>query len=119
MSTPLDSYPELLARLRAFVSEREWAQFHSPKNLTMALTGELGELVEHFQWLRSEDSESLEPDTLREVRRELADIQIYLMLLSDRLGVDLMEAVDDKIKENEEKYPAERARGRSTKYNDL
>ncbi len=119
MSTESDDYKELLGRLRAFVGERDWSQFHTPKNLAMALTGEVGELVEHFQWLDAAASDSLDADTLREVRRELADVQIYAMLLADRLGIDLMEAIRDKIEENEGKYPAEQARGRSNKYNDL
>ncbi|MEX0607123.1 MAG: nucleotide pyrophosphohydrolase [Halofilum sp. (in: g-proteobacteria)] len=119
MSTETNEYEELLGRLRNFASERDWSQFHTPKNLAMALTGEVGELVEHFQWLSSEASDSLDAEAQREVRRELADVQIYAMLLADRLGIDLMEAVRDKIEENEGKYPAERARGRSNKYNDL
>ena len=113
------TFEELQQRLQHFVGEREWSRFHSPKNLSMALTGEVGELVEHFQWLDSEASEALEPGTREAVRRELADVQIYLMLLAGRLDMDLLEAVDDKIDENESKYPAEKARGRSDKYTNL
>ena len=101
------------------MSERDWSQFHSPKNLAMALTGEVGELVEHFQWLSIEASDALDNDTRNDVRRELADVQIYLMLLAERLDIDLMEAVSEKIEENAVKYPVERARGRSDKYSDL
>ncbi|MCS4503956.1 nucleotide pyrophosphohydrolase [Arhodomonas aquaeolei] len=114
-----DRYRELVDALRAFVDERDWSQFHSPKNLAMALTGEVGELVEHFQWLSGEDSDALDPETRAEVRRELADVQIYLMLLANRLDIDLMDAVRDKIPENAAKYPAERARGHSRKYDRL
>lgn len=113
------SFQDLQHQLQAFVDERDWSQFHSPKNLAMALTGEVGELVEHFQWLEGEQSDSLEPEALAEVRKELADVQIYLMLLSNRLGVDLLDAVKEKVEENERKYPADRARGRSDKYNRL
>lgn len=113
------TFGELQQRLQHFVDEREWSRFHSPKNLAMALTGEVGELVEHFQWLDGEASEALEPGTREAVRRELADVQIYLMLLAGRLDMDLLEAVDDKIDENESKYPADKARGRSDKYTNL
>lgn len=112
-------YQDLIRQLRGFVDERDWSQFHSPKNLAMALTGEIGELVEHFQWLSSEASDALDATTRHDVRRELADVQIYLMLLADRLDVDLMQAVADKIEENALKYPAHRARGRSDKYDKL
>ena len=112
-------YQDLIRQLRGFVDERAWSQFHSPKNLAMALTGEIGELVEHFQWLSSEASDALDATTRHDVRRELADVQIYLMLLADRLDVDLMQAVADKIEENALKYPAHRARGRSDKYDKL
>lgn len=119
MSTDANEYAEVWERLHGFVSEREWSQFHSPKNLAMALTGEVGELVEHFQWISGEASDALDSDTKDNVRRELADVQIYLMLLADRLDIDLMEAVSDKIEENAAKYPLERACGRANKYNDL
>lgn len=119
MSTETSDYEDQLNRLRGFVDERDWSQFHDPKNLAMALTGEVGELVEHFQWLSNEESDALPPETREQVRRELADVQIYLMLLADRLNVDLMGAVNAKIRENARKYPAEQVRGRSNKYDDL
>ena len=113
------TFGELQQRLQHFVDERDWSRFHSPKNLAMALTGEVGELVEHFQWLDGEASEALEPETREAVRRELADVQIYLMLLAARMDMDLLEAVDDKVDENDKKYPADKARGRSDKYTNL
>lgn len=119
MSTDDEFMLEARRRLANFVKERDWSQFHNPKNLAMAMTGEVGELVEHFQWLTSEESETIDPDTYKQVRRELADVQIYVMLLADRLGINLVGAVEDKITENEKKYPVERARGRSNKYTDL
>jgi len=114
-----DPVTTLLERLREFVSERDWDQYHSPKNLAMALTGEVGELVEHFQWLTESESRELPETTVQAVREEIADVQIYLMLLADRLGLDLLDAVDDKIRTNEAKYPAHLARGSSRKYSDL
>ncbi|ABM62067.1 nucleotide pyrophosphohydrolase [Halorhodospira halophila] len=114
-----ESFREFQQQLHSFVAERDWSQFHTPKNLAMALAGEVGELVEHFQWLSNEASDSLPVGKLAEVRRELADIQIYTLLLANRLELDLAAAVRDKIAENEAKYPPDRAFGRSDKYTDL
>ena len=112
----MDSLSQIKERLREFANERDWDQFHSPKNLAMALIVEAAELVEHFQWLKEEESSSLPPDKLIEVEHELADIQIYLIRLADKLDVDLMKAVASKIELNEKKYPADKARGSSKKY---
>lgn len=116
MTTELES---LKFRLREFAKERDWDQFHSPKNFSMALIVECGELVEHFQWLTDEQSKKLTPDTLEEVRLEMADIFLYLLRLADKLDVDLVSAANDKIKLNAEKYPIEKAKGLATKYNKL
>jgi len=104
-----------------FAREREWEPFHSPKNLAMALTGEVGELVELFQWLSEEASRKVghDPATARKVRDELADVLIYLVRLAAVLEVDLDEAVRAKLSANALKYPAERARGNATKYSKL
>ena len=107
---------ELSHRLRRFAQERDWEQFHSPKNLSMALIAECAELVEHFQWLTEAQSRALPADTRAEVELEMADIQIYLLRLAERLGVDLLDAVQRKIVINEQKYPAERVRGSAKKY---
>jgi dCTP diphosphatase len=112
----METLEQIKARLREFAAERDWDQFHSPKNLTMALIVEAAELVEHFQWLKEEESAALPPDKLTEVEQELADIQIYLIRLADKLNVDLMKAVVSKIELNENKYPADKARGSSLKY---
>lgn len=106
----------LKIRLRDFAATRDWDQFHSPKNLSMALIAEAAELVEHFQWLTEEQSKSLEPTKLEQVQEELADIQIYLIRIADKLNVDLIEAVGKKIEANEKKYPPEKVRGSSKKY---
>lgn len=113
---PDDPLKVLKERLRDFAAERDWDQFHSPKNLAMALIGEAGELVEHFQWLTEAESAGLSAEKLEEVKLELADILIYLIRLADKLDVDLVQAADQKMKLNERKYPADRVRGDARKY---
>ena len=116
-----DSLAELNARLLRFARERDWEQFHSPKNLAMALAGEAGELLEHFQWLTEAQSADLDDAKRREVAHEMADILNYLVRLSERLGIDLLAAVDEKIAINEQRYPADKVRGdarRSDEYPD-
>jgi dCTP diphosphatase len=114
-----DRLDQLRARLRAFIAERDWAQFHNPKNLAMALVAEAGELVEHFQWLTAEQADRLPPETLAEVEHEIADVLIFLVELADRLNVDLLAAAERKLALNAQKYPVEKARGRATKYDKL
>ena len=108
----------LQQRLAAFAAARDWDQFHSPKNLAMALSVEAAELVEEFQWLTEEQSRALDVARRERVRLELADVFIYLLRLADRLDVDLLRAADDKMALNEAKYPAERVRGDSRKYDE-
>lgn len=110
---------DLALRLEVFVEERDWAQFHSPKNLAMALGGEVGELIEHFQWLTEEQSLDLSDKAREAVRAELADVQIYLLLLARKLNMDLLQAANDKLEANARKYPADKARGNARKYTDL
>jgi len=106
-----DSIDQLNERLLRFARERDWEQFHSPKNLAMALAGEAGELLEHFQWLTEEQSENLSPDKRDEVAMELADLLIYLVRLSQRLEIDLLDAAWRKIAINEKRYPVEKVKG--------
>lgn len=108
----------LARRLREFAEARDWAQFHAPKNLAMALVVEAAELAEQFQWLTPEESAS--PDAARRARieAEMADVAIYLVRLADRLGVDLVAAIDAKLEENARKYPEERVRGQARKYDE-
>jgi dCTP diphosphatase len=108
----------LQERLAAFAAARDWEQFHSPKNLAMALSVEVAEIVEELQWLTEEQSRMLDAERRERVRLELADVFIYLLRLADRLDVDLVQAADDKIAQNERKYPAERVRGDARKYTD-
>ena len=116
MSSELES---IKLRLREFAKERDWDQFHSPKNFSMALIVECAELVEHFQWLTDEQSKNLNEETRDEVSLEMADIMIYLIRLSDKLDVDLIETVNRKMELNAIKYPVEKSKGLATKYNKL
>jgi dCTP diphosphatase len=104
---------DLRRRLREFAEARDWEQFHSPKNLAMALIVEAAELVEHFQWMGEKDSLALEPLQQEEVAMEMADIFIYLLRLADRLDVDLGAAAWRKIQINEDRYPVESSRGKA------
>jgi dCTP diphosphatase len=117
--TAADALTELRDRLRRFADERDWRQFHAPKNLAIALSVEAAELLEHFQWLSEDASRELPPADLAKVREELADVLLYLVRLADELGVDLAAAARDKIKRNAEKYPAAKARGTSRKSTEL
>jgi len=94
-------------RIREFADARNWDQFHSPKNLCMALSAEVAEIIEHFQWLTEEQSRSLSADKLEEVGTELADTLIYLVRLADKLDIDLIKAAEDKIEVNEKRFPVE------------
>ena len=106
-------------QLRTFASDRDWDQFHSPKNLAAALSVEAAELLEHFQWLTEAQSQQLPPEVLNEVSKEVADVLLYLIRISDKLGIDLIAAANAKILLNAEKYPVEKARGSSRKYTEL
>ena len=110
-----DNLEKLRTQLAAFAAVRDWDQFHSPKNLAMALIAECAELVEHFQWLTEEESRDLDPKRLAKVRLELADILIYLIRVADKLGVDLFEAATEKIAINEKRYPVELVSGRANR----
>jgi dCTP diphosphatase len=109
-------FDRIKKKVRQFVVERDWDQFHSPKNLSMALIVEAAELVEHFQWLTEEQSSKLSPEKLAEVEQELADIQVYLISLAEKLKLDLITAVEKKLLLNAQKYPADQVRGSSKKY---
>src|SRR5579872_6153861 len=108
-----ESIEQLRDALRRFSAERDWDQFHSPKNLSMALIVEAGELLEHYQWMSEQQSQALPEAALAEVQAEMADVFIYLVRLADRLGVDLLAAAADKMVRNGERYPADEFRGSS------
>lgn len=119
MSKNTDSLETLRRRLEEFAAERDWDQFHNPKNLAMALAGEAGELLEHFQWLTFEQAANLPQQAREEVALECADVFLFLLRLTDKLGIDLTAAAAKKLVLNAKKYPVQKARGRATKYNKL
>ncbi|GBG15192.1 nucleotide pyrophosphohydrolase [Novimethylophilus kurashikiensis] len=116
MTSDTDRLTELRDRLRGFVRERDWEQFHSPKNLAMAMIVEAAELVEHFQWSTEQESRELTDEQRIKVEQEIADTFVYLLRLSDVLGIDLIDAAHRKMDLNAKKYPADKARGRNDKY---
>lgn len=115
---PADSLTDLRDRLRQFAAERDWEQFHTPKNLAMALSVEVAELAEHYQWLPSGEDSELDDKKREGIRHELADVLCYLIRLADRSGVDLHSAVLEKMQLNAQKYPAAQVRGDARKYSD-
>ena len=112
----MNDLEQLRNRIRDFVSERDWDQFHSPKNLSMALIVEAAELVEHFQWLKESESSELPAQTLQAVEEELADILVYLVRIADQLDIDLLSAANRKMESNGAKYPVDLVRGSAKKY---
>lgn len=117
--TRAEPFQQLAAKVEKFAADRDWGQFHSPKNLSMALSVECAELLEHFQWLTEEQSRAVPQETMDEVKTELADVLIYTIRLSQVLGVDLLAAADAKLAANAAKYPVEKSRGNARKYTRL
>lgn len=117
--TAPDALHELRDAMRRFAAERAWEPFHTPKNLAMALAGEAGEVIEHFQWLTAEQSMALPPATREEVALELADVLLYLVRLGDVLGIELADAARRKMVLNAQRYPVKRAHGRADKHDRL
>jgi len=115
----MDTLERLRARVAEFAAERDWDQFHNPKNLAMAVAGEAGELLEHFQWLTFEQAAKLPPAARSEVALEAADVLLFLLRLCDKLDIDLAAAADRKLALNARKYPVNKSRGRPTKYTKL
>jgi dCTP diphosphatase len=115
-TTELESLKTELAR---FAAERDWDQFHNPKNLAMAIAAECGELLELFQWLTPEQALHLNADAVEQTALEMADIFLFLLRMSDKIGVDLLAAARRKLELNETRYPVSKSRGRATKYHEL
>lgn len=109
---------EITAKIRRFRDERDWAQFHNPKDMAMALSIEASELMEHFLWKTPDEVAARLVEKRSEIEEEVADVAIYLVELADILGIDLFEAMERKMQKNAEKYPADRVRGSSLKYNE-
>ena len=109
---------KLIEQIRAFNKERDWEKFHSPKNLAMALNVEVSEIAEHFQWLKEEESKNLPPEKLAEIKDEIGDVMIFLLGLSDKLNIDVLDAAAEKLEKNKKKYPIEKAKGNSLKYSE-
>jgi len=114
-----DRLVKLRDELRQFAADRDWEQFHTPKNLAIALSVEAGELLEHFQWLTTDESQRLPADKSSAIRLEMADVLLYLIRLADRLGIDLAASAFDKIAINAKKYPVSLSKGSSKKYTEL
>lgn len=114
-----DSLENLRRQLDAFATERDWHQFHNPKNLAMALAAEAGELLEHFQWLTPDQAANLPTDTRNAVALECADVLLFLIRLADRVNIDLVAAANRKMAINAERYPADKSRGSAAKYDRL
>ncbi|MGP1717975.1 MAG: nucleotide pyrophosphohydrolase [Methylophilus sp.] len=113
-----DSIHELRTRINNFVEERDWAQFHSPKNLAMSMIVEAAEVVEHFQWMTEQESRQLDAATKEKVGHELADTLVYLMRIAEVCGIDLIAAANAKIDLNAQKYPVDKCKGSNAKYTD-
>lgn len=113
------SIEELTARIRSFRDARDWRQFHSPKDMAVAIIAEAGELLQHFVWKTPEQSELRAVEKRDEIREEIADVGILLFELADNIGVRLDEAMLDKLEKNERRYPADKSRGSNAKYNEL
>ncbi len=119
MKKRTDALETLRVRLEEFAVERDWDQFHNPKNLAMALAGEAGEVLEHFQWLTLEQASDLPAEAREEVALECADVLLFLLRLCDKLNIDLAKAAERKLALNAKKYPVEKSRGKATKYTNL
>lgn len=110
------TYEQLIHELEKFSAEREWQQFHTPKNLSMALSVEVAELMEIFQWLDGEQSKKLSPEQLEHLKEEIGDVQLYLCNLANQFGINCLEAAQNKMAKNALKYPADQAQGKADKY---
>ena len=110
---------QLRESVEKFAAERDWNQFHTPKNLSMALAGEAGELLEVFQWLTAEQSQNLDSAGKERAAEEMADVLIYLVRLADKLDIDLVAAAQNKVRLNEERYPVDKAKGNARKYSEF
>ena len=121
LTDPTTTIADLKSRVLAFARERDWEQFHAPKNLSMALAAEAGELMEHFLWATPEQSSAIAKDPAKrgKIEDELADVVIYALEFANAAGMDVAAAIGRKMAQNAKKYPVEKSRGRSNKYTEL
>ena len=119
VETSTNDIKKLQDALAEFAQQRNWDQFHTPKNLVMALSGEVGELIEIFQWLTPEQSQQLPPQKKQHASEEIADVMMYLLRLADKCDIDVMQACQEKIQQNAAKYPISKCYGSAKKYNEL
>lgn len=115
----MDRVKEITGKIKKFRDEREWMQFHDPKNMAVSIIIEASELLEHFQWKTKEEVQQYLKANKNDVKEEIADIAMYLFELADNLGIDLIKAMEQKLKKNSKKYPVEKAKGKHTKYTKL
>ncbi len=115
----MDKINELIEKIIAFRNARDWKQFHKPKDVALSLVLEAGEVMEHFQWKSNEEIEEYVKEAKEEIGEELADVLYWVLLMSHDLNIDVLEALEKKIKKNEDRYPVEKAKGIATKYNKL
>jgi NTP pyrophosphatase (non-canonical NTP hydrolase) len=115
----MNDIKEITEKIRKFRDERNWMQFHDPKNMAVSIILEASELLEHFQWKTTKEVEKYARQNLGEIKDEIADIALYLFELADNLDISLVDAMDQKLKKNEKKYPVEKSKGKHTKYNKL
>lgn len=115
----MDKLDKAISKILHFRDAREWQQFHTPKNLAASLSIEAAEVLEHFQWITEEQSKNLSSEALQKVGKEIADVAIYMLLLAHELNIDVVEAINKKVEENNVKYPVEKSKGNVTKYTDL
>ena len=115
----MDDVRRIIEKIKTFRDERDWMQFHDPKNMAVSIVLEASELLEHFQWKDKNEVEQYLKENREAVQDEIADIALYLFELADNLGIDLIRAMEHKLDKNDKKYPAQKARGRHTKYDKL
>ena len=115
----MNEIKQITEKIKKFRDERDWMQFHDPKNMAVSIILEASELLEHFQWKTTEEVEKYARQNHAEIKDEIADIALYLFELADNLGINLIDAMEQKLKKNEMKYPVEKAKGKHTKYNKL
>lgn len=110
---------EIIEKIKKFRDDRDWMQFHDPKNMAVSITIEAAELLEHFQWKTKDEVREYIKENKEEISDEIADISMYLFEMADNMGLNLIQAMEKKLKKNELKYPAEKAKSKHTKYNKL